>query len=149
MYFSSRRLHTICALVTGVQSCALPICRKSFRDTRMQLTALPILAESGSGSVATTQSCIAVICAWGAGGSGANFGGGFAGSGGGGSALMCRVRLAAGQQIDFDVGAGGAGGVDGTNGKPGGDSLLTDRHNRVEGKLVSVGLYFGGGRQHK
>src|SRR3546814_11305998 len=25
-FFSSRRLHTICALVTGVQTCALPIC---------------------------------------------------------------------------------------------------------------------------
>src|SRR3546814_18798040 len=25
--FSSRRLHTRCALVTGVQTCALPICR--------------------------------------------------------------------------------------------------------------------------
>src|SRR3546814_5024750 len=26
--FSSRRRHTRCALVTGVQTCALPICRK-------------------------------------------------------------------------------------------------------------------------
>src|SRR3546814_6515630 len=26
VFFSSRRRHTICALVTGVQSCALPIC---------------------------------------------------------------------------------------------------------------------------
>src|SRR3546814_6190625 len=25
-FFSSRRLHTRCALVTGVQTCALPIC---------------------------------------------------------------------------------------------------------------------------
>src|SRR3546814_2786448 len=25
-FFSSRRRHTICALVTGVQTCALPIC---------------------------------------------------------------------------------------------------------------------------
>src|SRR3546814_10277519 len=25
-FFSSRRLHTSCALVTGVQTCALPIC---------------------------------------------------------------------------------------------------------------------------
>src|SRR3546814_3741075 len=25
IFFSSRRLHTICALVTGVQTCALPI----------------------------------------------------------------------------------------------------------------------------
>src|SRR3546814_4280980 len=28
-FFSSRRRHTRCALVTGVQTCALPICRGS------------------------------------------------------------------------------------------------------------------------
>src|SRR3546814_2263471 len=28
-FFSSRRRHTRCALVTGVQTCALPICRLS------------------------------------------------------------------------------------------------------------------------
>src|SRR3546814_5852479 len=28
-FFSSRRRHTRCALVTGVQTCALPICPKS------------------------------------------------------------------------------------------------------------------------
>src|SRR3546814_6442057 len=27
--FSSRRRHTMCALVTGVQTCALPICARS------------------------------------------------------------------------------------------------------------------------
>src|SRR3546814_3159885 len=27
-FFSSRRRHTRCALVTGVQTCALPICRE-------------------------------------------------------------------------------------------------------------------------
>src|SRR3546814_3852792 len=27
-FFSSRRRHTRCALVTGVQTCALPICRQ-------------------------------------------------------------------------------------------------------------------------
>src|SRR3546814_7847761 len=31
-FFSSRRRHTRCALVTGVQTCALPILR--FRDSR-------------------------------------------------------------------------------------------------------------------
>src|SRR3546814_12446451 len=30
-FFSSRRRHTICALVTGVQTCALPICRARCR----------------------------------------------------------------------------------------------------------------------
>src|SRR3546814_10368945 len=29
-FFSSRRRHTRCALVTGVQTCALPICCPSF-----------------------------------------------------------------------------------------------------------------------
>src|SRR3546814_6385882 len=29
VFFSSRRLHTRCALVTGVQTCALPICLAS------------------------------------------------------------------------------------------------------------------------
>src|SRR3546814_6058169 len=28
VFFSSRRRHTRCALVTGVQTCALPICEK-------------------------------------------------------------------------------------------------------------------------
>src|SRR3546814_2023151 len=30
-FFSSRRRHTRCALVTGVQTCALPICRSTVR----------------------------------------------------------------------------------------------------------------------
>src|SRR3546814_4619712 len=29
-FFSSRRRHTRCALVTGVQTCALPICLEAF-----------------------------------------------------------------------------------------------------------------------
>src|SRR3546814_2333752 len=32
-FFSSRRRHTRCALVTGVQTCALPISRRHFRST--------------------------------------------------------------------------------------------------------------------
>src|SRR3546814_4910050 len=31
-FFSSRRRHTRCALVTGVQTCALPICRKEMHN---------------------------------------------------------------------------------------------------------------------
>src|SRR3546814_1365785 len=31
-FFSSRRRHTRCALVTGVQTCALPICRSGCRS---------------------------------------------------------------------------------------------------------------------
>src|SRR3546814_8940801 len=33
-FFSSRRRHTICALVTGVQTCALPICDRPGRVRR-------------------------------------------------------------------------------------------------------------------
>src|SRR3546814_7138850 len=32
LFFSSRRLHTRCALVTGVQTCALPICSPALCD---------------------------------------------------------------------------------------------------------------------
>src|SRR3546814_8740369 len=31
-FFSSRRRHTRCALVTGVQTCALPICRFGYTE---------------------------------------------------------------------------------------------------------------------
>src|SRR3546814_6564062 len=40
-FFSSRRRHTRCALVTGVQTCALPICRmseSSFKRWRLMKT---------------------------------------------------------------------------------------------------------------
>src|SRR3546814_10226311 len=33
-FFSSRRRHTSCALVTGVQTCALPICLTQFPERR-------------------------------------------------------------------------------------------------------------------
>src|SRR3546814_2372077 len=39
-FFSSRRRHTRCALVTGVQTCALPICRRRRRH--------PILSEASA-----------------------------------------------------------------------------------------------------
>src|SRR3546814_2984683 len=38
-FFSSRRRHTRCALVTGVQTCALPIDRKSAPDVLVIVTA--------------------------------------------------------------------------------------------------------------
>src|SRR3546814_16195464 len=34
-FFSSRRRHTRCALVTGVQTCALPICRRAQHHARL------------------------------------------------------------------------------------------------------------------
>src|SRR3546814_2387608 len=46
-FFSSRRRHTRCALVTGVQTCALPICRSVFEMTMLlpatKPTVLPLL----------------------------------------------------------------------------------------------------------
>src|SRR3546814_8749640 len=43
-FFSSRRRHTRCALVTGVQTCALPICKNSHRGN-MQVGGFQICAE--------------------------------------------------------------------------------------------------------
>src|SRR3546814_9760861 len=40
-FFSSRRRHTRCALVTGVQTCALPICYASPDPARPQIGAAP------------------------------------------------------------------------------------------------------------
>src|SRR3546814_8384207 len=34
-FFSSRRRHTRCAVVTGVQTCALPICRRIDRQVML------------------------------------------------------------------------------------------------------------------
>src|SRR3546814_4532046 len=34
LFFSSRRRHTSCALVTGVQTCALPICQPPPTDSQ-------------------------------------------------------------------------------------------------------------------
>src|SRR3546814_2690070 len=35
-FFSSRRRHTRCALVTGVQTCALPICGRQTKEPALQ-----------------------------------------------------------------------------------------------------------------
>src|SRR3546814_9266250 len=42
-FFSSRRRHTICALVTGVQTCALPI---YWRFSNFRYTLQPNMADS-------------------------------------------------------------------------------------------------------
>src|SRR3546814_7376349 len=46
-FFSSRRGHTRCALVTGVQTCALPICDAATGHHRLAVAAL--LAQQGFG----------------------------------------------------------------------------------------------------
>src|SRR3546814_21057223 len=43
-FFSSRRRHTRCALVTGVQTCALPISAGATRSTRSAYPAVAALA---------------------------------------------------------------------------------------------------------
>src|SRR3546814_1435087 len=51
-FFSSRRRHTRCALVTGVQTCALPILsvvETFFRDAKIQYLT-PYLDNSGGAS---------------------------------------------------------------------------------------------------
>src|SRR3546814_18595928 len=44
-FFSSRRRHTRCALVTGVQTCALPICAHAGMECRLLHARLIGLAE--------------------------------------------------------------------------------------------------------
>src|SRR3546814_11574574 len=58
-FFSSRRRHTRCALVTGVQTCALPICPKHKASA---VTALGATARNGRprrslGRLSLTISC--------------------------------------------------------------------------------------------
>src|SRR3546814_7546535 len=49
-FFSSRRRHTRCALVTGVQTCALPICDEGALEHAVQLPAQRAgLARRGPG----------------------------------------------------------------------------------------------------
>src|SRR3546814_3266920 len=45
-FFSSRRRHTICALVTGVQTCALPIC--AFQAEHGDIVIKPLHGNAGS-----------------------------------------------------------------------------------------------------
>src|SRR3546814_7289457 len=49
-FFSSRRRHTRCALVTGVQTCALPILQSALKPSVLLLCLF--LAAGGSPSVA-------------------------------------------------------------------------------------------------
>src|SRR3546814_6640261 len=52
-FFSSRRRHTRCALVTGVQTCALPICTRLVACSHVswvsgQVADVPALVASGA-----------------------------------------------------------------------------------------------------
>src|SRR3546814_5828761 len=50
-FFSSRRRHTRCALVTGVQTCALPISHTLRLNTRVPQIALPQHLQHGALSI--------------------------------------------------------------------------------------------------
>src|SRR3546814_9913747 len=45
-FFSSRRRHTRCALVTGVQTCALPICLRGDQPVRKYFASAAVLAAA-------------------------------------------------------------------------------------------------------
>src|SRR3546814_2113268 len=46
LFFSSRRRHTRCALVTGVQTCALPILRSGVTGLFSQSQAIGMIADN-------------------------------------------------------------------------------------------------------
>src|SRR3546814_1233446 len=59
-FFSSRRRHTRCALVTGVQTCALPICRVAVEGWAevSELSALELarrFADAGAAAIVYTD----------------------------------------------------------------------------------------------
>src|SRR3546814_6285838 len=57
-FFSSRRRHTICALVTGVQTCALPISARRDSTSKGRLTASPAAAQRAPvGSIRRPPCC--------------------------------------------------------------------------------------------
>ena len=98
--------------------------KRNDRPPRMVI--LPVFATSGSGVVFAPTKCVALIAAWGAGGSGANqVLLGTAGGGGGGGFLAKRVRLAKGQSISFSVGLPGLGVPTDTDGNNGGATTVT------------------------
>src|SRR3546814_1451370 len=60
-FFSSRRRHTRCALVTGVQTCALPIwTRPAFQETDAGLVLADIQLADGSSGIDAVQDILAI-----------------------------------------------------------------------------------------
>src|SRR3546814_9809122 len=62
-FFSSRRRHTRCALVTGVQTCALPISVTNLIDVQTSVPNLNISPRGGSGLIAIRGIGFAVVTA--------------------------------------------------------------------------------------
>src|SRR3546814_5190849 len=59
-FFSSRRRHTRCALVTGVQTCALPIC--AALKNYLEAEGVRVCAGVGYQRIAQTQSGVELTC---------------------------------------------------------------------------------------
>src|SRR3546814_5760785 len=71
-FFSSRRRHTRCALVTGVQTCALPICHRSRRRDAFYLCCRLAGGSDGNATLARPAEAGGVVrrramqgCFWG------------------------------------------------------------------------------------
>src|SRR3546814_13413847 len=62
-FFSSRRRHTRCALVTGVQTCALPIYPAVTTSSQPAIASLSALFDNDSGSEAVLPAASTTI-AW-------------------------------------------------------------------------------------
>src|SRR3546814_2196937 len=61
-FYSSRRRHTRCALVTGVQTCALPISTDP-PSRRTTATAFKMHAGSPNGAIMIRNTLLALACA--------------------------------------------------------------------------------------
>lgn len=81
-------------------------------------------ASAASGMIVAPKSCVALIYAWGPGGSGCA-GTGSPGGGGGGGAVYKRVRLSARQSITYACGVRGVPVTDDGNVQPGNDTTDT------------------------
>src|SRR3546814_6841029 len=96
-FFASRRRHTRCALVTGVQTCALPISGGHGGQVQMLV--------DGTSSITTNDDFSNALMAQSIGGGGGNGGVGSSKAGGAGKAITAKI------------GVGGSGGDGGYGGK--------------------------------
>src|SRR3546814_15975416 len=60
VFFSSRRLHTRCALVTGVQTCALPISERTLTTSLLAGRWTPAMARKCGITIAANYSVLAI-----------------------------------------------------------------------------------------
>src|SRR3546814_8819551 len=60
-FFSSRRRHTRCALVTGVQTCALPISTYEMRDASTRSESISIVLQEANGKPSCETSSLVML----------------------------------------------------------------------------------------